>query len=133
MGYVGQEPEVRVLQSGTVVATFSLATTERFGGKGEKREERTEWHSVVAYAKVAEVVREHVNKGTPLYLEGRLQTRTWKNTKGDSMYKTEIVVSALRLLPDGSRNSAVSPRKVATQSTAGDFDDQMITDDDIPF
>ena len=102
IGNVGQDPEVRYLDnssSGNKVATFRLATTERYKDRnsGETRE-ITEWHSVVAWRNSADIVEKYVKKGTQLYVEGRLRTRSWDDQNGNKRYTTEIIADSLQLL-----------------------------------
>lgn len=121
LGYVGQDPKIVNATVG-VLATFSVATSYRKAGKdGKKGDEVTEWHHLVAFGRTAEIVRDYVSKGTAIYVEGNLQTRTWEKN-GEKRYATEIVVRELSLLgsmPGGARD--------------GSSDDPEITDDDIPF
>ena len=97
IGNVGQDPEVRYLDN--KVATFRLATTERYKDRnsGETRE-ITEWHSVVAWRNSADIVEKYVKKGTQLYVEGRLRTRSWDDQNGNKRYTTEIIADSLQLL-----------------------------------
>lgn len=93
IGHLGQDPEVRYMPSGNAVANISLATSESWRDKqtGEQRE-RTEWHRVVFFGKLAEIVGEYLRKGSQVYVEGRLQTRKWQDQSGQDKYTTEIVV-----------------------------------------
>ena len=99
LGNIGKDPEVKFLPSGSAVATFSIATSERFKDKGGEWQDRTEWHNLVAFGKVAEIIRDYVKKGAKLYVEGSLRTQSWDDkTSGQKRYKTEIVVNDLSLL-----------------------------------
>lgn len=99
IGHVGRDPEVRYTQNGTAVANFSIATSESWGGRdGGERQERTEWHNIVVWARQAEIAGEYVRKGRQLYVEGRLQTRDWVDPQGVKHYKTEIVSTRFLLL-----------------------------------
>lgn len=101
VGNVGQDPEVRYtgdVNNGTKVATLRLATTERFRGRDGNPQEHTEWHSVVVWRNQADVVEKYVKKGTQLYIEGRLRTRSWDDQNGNKRYVTEIVADTLQLL-----------------------------------
>lgn len=132
VGNVGKEPEVKYTPSGTAVAKFSLATSERHKDKSGEWQERTEWHSLAAWARTAEVVAEYVRKGSKLYIEGRLQTSSWDDKQsGEKRYRTEIVVSEMVMLgvdPSG-RPEANGTRKRAITEEQG----SVITDEDIPF
>ena len=99
VGNVGKDPEVRYSQSGTPVANFSLATNERFKDRNDEWQERTEWHSIVAWQRLAEIVGEYVAKGSKVYVEGKLQTTSWEDRQsGERKYRTEIVARDLLLL-----------------------------------
>jgi single-strand DNA-binding protein len=142
LGNVGKDPEIKATASGTVVATFSIATSERFKDKTGNWQDRTEWHNLVAYQRTAEIVRDYVKKGNKLYVEGRLQTSSWDDkTTGQKKYKTEIIVNDLSLLSgrgegDGS-SGGYSKSNTASFDQRGPSEDfsqsTEITDDDIPF
>jgi single-strand DNA-binding protein len=109
VGNVGQDPEVKYTASGVPVAKLSLATNERFKDKNEARQDRTEWHSVLAWQRLAEIVGEYVRKGSKLYIEGKLQTSSWEDKqRGERKYRTEIVARDIVLL--GSRDSGEEGR-----------------------
>jgi single-strand DNA-binding protein len=147
LGNVGKEPEFKMLPSGQGVANFSIATAERYKDKGGEWQERTEWHNLVAYAKLAEIVRDYVKKGSKLYIEGRITTRSWDDKEsGKKVYRTEIVIGDLSLLSgrgEGEGGGNYSRSNSSSSSTAS-FDNRQsgpddyahsaeITDDDIPF
>ena len=96
VGNLGQDPEVRYMPNGNAVANFSVATSETWKDKqtGENRD-RTEWHRVVVFGKLAEIAGEYVKKGTQVYLEGQLQTRKWQDQAGNDRYSTEVVINAV--------------------------------------
>ena len=96
IGNLGQDPEVRYMPNGNAVANFSVATSESWKDKqtGENRD-RTEWHRVVVFGKLAEIAGEYVKKGTQVYLEGQLQTRKWQDQAGNDRYSTEVVINAV--------------------------------------
>jgi single-strand DNA-binding protein len=99
VGNVGKDPEVRYSASGTPVANFSLATNEKFKDRHGEWQDRTEWHSVVAWKRLAEVVGEYVAKGSKVYVEGKIQTSSWEDRQsGERKYRTEIVARDLLLL-----------------------------------
>jgi single-strand DNA-binding protein len=144
LGNIGKDPEVKFLPSGMAVANFGLATSERFKDKGGEWQDRTEWHNVVAFGKVAEIIRDYVKKGAKLYVEGSLRTSSWEDKESkQKRYKTEIVVSDVTLLSgrsDGeSGGSSRSSGTVAfdQRGSAPPAEDYAhsaeITDDDIPF
>jgi len=126
MGNVGDEPELRFTPSGTQVANFSLATHEAWNHPAGERQERTEWHRLVAWAEKADRVAQHVHQGSKLYVEGKLQTRSWEDKSGQKRHVTEIVVNQIEFLdrrPDdpGPEGEVVS----ASGPTQEDFDDNL--------
>ena len=142
VGNVGKDPEVKFLPSGSAVANFTLATSERFKDKSGEFQERTEWHNLVAYQRLAEIIRDYVKKGSKLYIEGRIQTRSWDDQQsGQKKYRTEIVVNDLVLLSGrGEGDSGGYSRSASSsydQRQPAQADDLVqsteITDDDIPF
>lgn len=106
IGNLGKDPEVRYTASGTAVASFSLATSEKFKNKDEEWEERTEWHNVTLWGRLAEIAGEYLGKGKTVYIEGRLQTRKWQDKEGKDRYTTEIVGEKMQMLSrkDGSNH-----------------------------
>ncbi|EDE1984293.1 single-stranded DNA-binding protein [Salmonella enterica subsp. enterica serovar London] len=151
VGNLGQDPEVRYMPNGGAVVNLSLATSDTWTDKqtGDKKE-RTEWHRVVLYGKLAEIASEYLRKGSQVYIEGALRTRKWTDQSGVEKYTTEVVVSqsgTMQML--GGRNSAGSgqqqggwgqPQQPATPSHSGTPPQQhpaneppMDFDDDIPF
>lgn len=102
IGNLGADPEVRYTQSGTAVANFNLATTETWTQDGNKQE-KTEWHRVVAFGRLGEICGEYLSKGSKVYIEGRIQTRQWEDRDGNKRYTTEIVAREMKMLtPKGS-------------------------------
>jgi single-strand DNA-binding protein len=149
LGNVGKDPEIRTTQGGTIVATFSIATSDRQKDGQGNWQDKTEWHNLVAFQKTAEIVRDYVKKGHKLYIEGKLTTRSWDDKEsGQKKYKTEIIVNDLSLLSgreDGGASGGSYAQRGATGNTAS-FDQRSsgpaaddyahsteITDDDIPF
>ena len=112
IGNVGRDPEVRYLdgQSGNAkVATFTLATTERYRGRNGETRENTEWHNIVAWRSTADVVERFVKKGTQVYIEGRIRTRSWDDQNGNKRYTTEIIADNLQLLGKKTDNPGAQP------------------------
>jgi single-strand DNA-binding protein len=104
VGNVGQDPEVKYTAGGVLVAKLSLATNERFKDRNNAWQDRTEWHTVVAWQRLAEIVGEYVRKASKLYIEGKLQTSSWEDKQsGERKYRTEIVARDIVLL--GSRDN----------------------------
>jgi single-strand DNA-binding protein len=139
LGNVGKDPEIASTNGGTLVAKISLATSERFKDKQGEWQGRTEWHNLVAYARGAEILRDYVHKGSKLYVEGRLTTRSWDDKEsGKKIYRTEIVIGDISLLSDNGRSGKAAseqrpPRDERHDDGAGDFDGLGISDQDIPF
>lgn len=146
LGNVGKDPEIRSTAGGTMVANFGLATTDRTKDAQGNWQDRTEWHNIVAYGRLAEIVRDYVKKGHKLFIEGRLNTRNWedKEHSGRKVYRTEIIVNDLSLL-SGRDESGPSAGGYSRQSNSASFDQRPpaaqedyaqsaeISDDDIPF
>ncbi|MDR3088937.1 MAG: single-stranded DNA-binding protein [Desulfobulbaceae bacterium] len=112
IGNLGADPEVRYTQSGTAVASFNVATTERWKGQDGQMQEQTEWHRIVAWAKLAEICGEYLHKGSKVYIEGKIQTRKWQDKEGADRYTTEIVARDMKMLTpkggEGGRQSSGS-------------------------
>ena len=103
IGNLGADPEIRYTQSGTQVATFNIATTERWKDQEGQMQEKTEWHRIVAWARLAEICGEYLNKGSRVYVEGRIQTQKWQDQSGNDRYTTEIVAREMKMLtPKGA-------------------------------
>ena len=139
IGNLGGDPTVRFTPTGTAVANFNIATTERFTNKSGEKEERTEWHRIVAWGKLAEICQQYLKKGKQVYIEGRLQTRQWEDQQGQKRTSTEIVANNMQMLGragdapvgdfgGGSQDysSEPAPQTAPAGSTAAD-------DDDLPF
>jgi single-strand DNA-binding protein len=106
VGRLGQNPEVRYTPSGAAVANFSVATNESWTDKSGQKQERTEWHKVVVWGKLAELCSQYLTKGRQCYLEGRLQTRQWQDKDGQTKYTTEIQAQTVQFLGGGAREGA---------------------------
>ena len=145
LGNVGKDPEIRSTAGGTMVANLTLATSDRQKDAQGNWQDRTEWHNLVAFTRTAEIVRDYVKKGSKLYIEGKIQTRSWDDKEsGQKRYKTEILVNELVLLT-GREEGGGSSRAAASSSSASGFDQRpssghddyaqstQISDDDIPF
>lgn len=105
VGNLGRDPEVRFMPNGEAVCNFSIATTDSWKDKAGAKQERTEWHNIVMYRKLAEIAGEYLKKGRPVYVEGRLQTRKWEKD-GVTRYTTEIIADQMQML--GGRDGASS-------------------------
>jgi single-strand DNA-binding protein len=131
IGNLGKDPEVRYTASGQAVASFNLATSEKFKNKNGEQEERTEWHRVTLWSRLAEIAGEYLSKGKTVYIEGRLQTREYEKD-GIKRYTTEIVGEKMQMLsPKGERSGGDS--SPASRSGAGSYEEPPFQDDDIPF
>jgi single-strand DNA-binding protein len=135
VGNAGQDPEVKYTPSGTPVAKFSLATNERFKDRNDEWQERTEWHNVVAWQRLAEIVGEYVNKGTRLYVEGKLQTSRWDDRQsGSKRYRTEIVAREIVLLGSHENGDDGHGQDRERQDSDNAYSPSSeITDEQIPF
>jgi single-strand DNA-binding protein len=131
VGNLGRDPEIRYLPSGQTVASFSVATTERFKGRDGQMKDQTEWHNVVVYGKQAETCGQYLKKGRQVYIEGRLTTRQWEAKDGSGKRsRTEIVAQRVQFL--GGRGGA--PAEEAQEFGAGAGEEPVPMDDeDIPF
>jgi single-strand DNA-binding protein len=98
IGRLGANPEIRYTSGGQGVANFNLATSENWTDKGGQKQERTEWHRIVAWGKLAELANQYLQKGRQVYVEGRLQTRSWEDKEGQKRYTTEIVANTIQFL-----------------------------------
>ena len=98
VGNLGRDPEVRFMPNGEAVCNFSIATTDSWKDKSGAKQERTEWHNIVMYRKLAEIAGEYLKKGRPVYVEGRLQTRKWQTKEGQDRYTTEIIADQMQML-----------------------------------
>lgn len=116
IGNVGKDPDVRHLQGGTVTATITLATSERYRDRNGEAHENTEWHTVVAWRQTAEFVENYVKKGSLLYVEGKIRTRSWEDRDGVKRYATEIQADTIQLL--GNRQTEESQVTNAAASVA---------------
>ena len=132
VGNLGRDPELRSTPSGQPVATFSLATSRKWRDKEGNRQEQTEWHQIVCWGRQAEVAGEYLTKGKQIYVEGRLQTRSWDDrNSGEKRYKTEVVCDNFQML--GSRGDSGGGYRPAAAPEAGGDLGAPPEDDDIPF
>jgi single-strand DNA-binding protein len=137
VGNVGRDPELRYTQSGQPVASFSIATNERFKDRDGNWKDRTEWHRIVAWARLAEICGEYLKKGSPVYIEGRIQTRDWEDKEGNKRQTTEIVALTMQML--GRRGEGGGPTMGGDDQSRAAGDDPLSqapsggADDEIPF
>jgi len=122
LGNVGKNPEVRAAPSGSTIANLSIATTDRYKDKAGEWKESTDWHNIASFGKLAEIVRDYVHKGSPLYVEGRLRTRSYEKD-GQKQYRTEVIADNIVLLGSGK------PSERAVEAV----EQEAEQDDPIPF
>ncbi|MEI7844035.1 MAG: single-stranded DNA-binding protein [Gallionellaceae bacterium] len=145
VGRLGKDPETRYMTNGEAVTNVSLATSENYKDKSGEKQERTEWHNLVFYRRLAEIAGEYLKKGSMIYAEGRIQTRKWQDKEGKDRYTTEIIVNEMTMLGGKSGSgsfevvenqsaaparSAPAAKSAAAPASKGNFDN---FDDDIPF
>ena len=145
IGRLGKDPETRYMTSGEAVTNCTLATSENWKDKSGEKQEKTEWHNLVFYRRLAEIAGEYLKKGSQIYVEGKLQTRKWQDKEGQDRYTTEIVVNEMTMLggksgggsfevvenkPAAAARSAPAAKPAAAPAAKGSFDN---FDDDIPF
>ena len=150
VGNLGKDPELRYTPSGTAVATFSLATTERYKDRDGQKQEKTEWHNIVAWRQLAEICGKFLHKGKQIYIEGKIQTRSYDDRDGNKRYITEIVVDQMQMLGSkddgqqggggyGGQQDSGSAQRGGQQKSGGgaskdDFEEPAFNpDDEIPF
>ena len=134
IGNLGKDPEVRYTAAGTAVASFSLATSEKFKNKNGEWEERTEWHNITLWARLAEIAGEYLAKGKTVYIEGRLQTRKWQDRDGKDRYTTEIVGEKMQMLSGKGEGGGRQGGRTENHARSRRYEEPVFNpDDDIPF
>lgn len=145
VGRLGQNPEIRYTPSGAAVANFSIATSESWTDKSNQKQEKTEWHRIVAWSKLAELCSQYLTKGRQVYVEGRLQTRQWQDKDGQTRYTTEIQAQTIQFLgaaqgagANQGESRAMNDAPMGAQAgmsagAAPQFAESSFTEDDIPF
>jgi single-strand DNA-binding protein len=128
LGNLGADPELRYTPTGQAVTSFSLATTEKYKDKSGAAQSRTEWHNVVCWGRLAEIAKDYLKKGSPVYIEGRIQYRSYDDKDGIKRYRTEIVATGLQLL--GSRPGGESKPAEAPDTSEPTM---PVEEDDLPF
>ena len=108
IGRLGQDPEIRYTQSGSAVANATIATNDYWTDKQGEKQERTEWHSLVMWGRLADLAQSYLKKGSQVYVEGRIQTRDWEDDQGQKHYKTEVVVTTMQFLDSKISDNSVS-------------------------
>ena len=148
IGRLGNDPELRRTTNGTSVASFSLATTERWNNKNGETQDRTEWHNIVTWGKLADLTGQYLKKGRSVYIEGKIATRSWDDNEGKRRYKTEIIANQMQFLgssssnetnnemqpyPNSVENSNTNTSVSESTSTSNSNYDTDIVEDDLPF
>ncbi len=128
VGTLGRDPELRYMSTGDAVANLSVATSESWKDKSGNKNEKTEWHRIVIFGKLAEVAGQYLSKGSKAYFEGKLQTRKWQDESGTDRYATEIVAFQMQMLGDkteqqNTKKSSNKNNKQHKQTTIDDYDD----------
>lgn len=132
IGNVGKDPEIRHLDSGVAVASFPLATSETYRNKDNQKVTNTEWHNIVVWRGLADVAEKYVKKGNPLYIEGKIRTRSWDDKDGNKRYTTEIVADNMQMLGSKQSNEAAAAAAPETISTEK-IENTPSEEDDLPF
>ena len=134
VGRLGKDPEIRSIPSGTTVAKFSLATDDRYTDKSGEKQERTEWHNIVAWGKLAEICGQYLRKGKLVYIEGSIRTDSWEDKEsGQKRYRTEIVAREMKMLDrkrDSDEGGGYGARRPAAATAGAPSTDD---DDEVPF
>ena len=145
IGHLGKDPEVRYMPSGEAVANVTLATSETWKDKNGEKQEKTEWHNIVFFKRLAEIAGEYLKKGSQIYVEGRITTEKWQDKEGKDRYTTKIVANEMKMLdkkssggsfevvenkPAASTSGSAAGTAKAAPAAKGSFDN---FDDDIPF
>ena len=146
LGRLGANPEIRYTPSGAPVANFNIATSESWNDKGGQKQERTEWHRIVVWNKLAELCNQYLAKGRQAYIEGRLQTRQWDDKDGNKRYTTEVIATTVQFLggPNqsagagagagaGANDYAAAPAASGSGGAAPEMADSSFSEDEIPF
>ena len=141
VGNLGKDPEVRHLENGTAVANFPIATSESYKDKQGNRVDQTEWHNIVVWRKLAEIAESYLKKGSQIYLEGKLRTRSWEDPQGNKRYTTEVVADTFTMLGrkddnnQGGGNTGANAynQPANTPSTSNAANNSVQEEDDLPF
>lgn len=130
VGNLGKDPEIRHLENGTAVANFAIATSESYKDKEGNRIDQTEWHNIVVWRKLAEIAESYLKKGSQIYLEGKLRTRSWEDQQGNKKYTTEVVADTFTMLGKKDDNKHPIPSNQKNTSTQ---QEKIEEEDDLPF
>lgn len=135
IGKLGSDPEKKITQNGNSVVTVSLATSERFKDKSGNRQEKTEWHRIVLWNQMAELISQYCKKGSQIYVEGKLQTNEWQDKDGNKRYTTEIQAGQMQFLdpPQGQNQGQPKPEQPPGGNPANGPSGNDFIEDDVPF
>jgi single-strand DNA-binding protein len=142
VGHLGKDPEVRAISTDRKVANFSLATTESYKNKSGERVDQTEWHNIVFYGPIADVIERYLKKGSQIYVEGKIRSRSYDDKDGIKRYVTEIIGDSMNMLggrsgnsdsPGASSSTSSSSATSPAMESAGSFEPQTSGADDLPF
>jgi single-strand DNA-binding protein len=125
VGQLGKDPETRHSAGGGAICNFSMATSEKYKDRDGQQVEKTEWHSIVIFGKLAEIAGEYLKKGSQVYIEGKIQTRKWQDKDGKDRYTTEIVANEMQML-GGKQDAAPKTGKQQAPAAADSFEDSEI-------
>ena len=128
VGRLGKDPEIKYTPNGTAIANFTMATSENYKDKDGQKQEKTEWHRIVAFGKLAEICGEYLVKGKQVYIEGRIQTRSWDDKDANKKYMTEIVANTMQML--GKVDDTASPATVGESNVVSE---SSPVEEDVPF
>ena len=130
IGRLGADPEVRYTPDGAMVTSFRLATDEQWKDKAGEKVQKTEWHRIVTFGKLAEICGNYLSKGKMVFVEGRIQTRSWEDKEGNKRYTTEIIASDMRMLDSKGTGKSQDTHADVTPSSPGG---EPLPEDDVPF
>lgn len=127
IGNMGDDPDMRYTAGGSAVCNFTLATNESWKDKDGNKQQKSEWHRVVMFGKLAEIAGQYLKKGSAVYVEGKLQTRKWQDKDGKDRYTTEIIADEMKMLGGGGEKPQEKPEKTGRQQhyEKADFDDDL--------
>lgn len=134
IGYLGADPEIRYTHDGAMVTNFKMATSEKWKDKNGDKQEKTEWHRIVTFKKLAEICGEYLRKGALVYIEGKIQTRSWEDKEGVKRYTTEIVANDMKMLGGSKRDDGGQGQGHQSGSQQhGGWGGGALPEDDVPF
>ena len=135
VGRLGKDPEIKSIPSGTTLAKFSIATDEKFTDRNGEKQERTEWHNIVAWGKLGEICGQYLKKGKLVYIEGSLRTDSWEDKEsGQKKYRTEVIASTMQMLDKRSDDEGGGGSYSGSKKSSGSSSSpQMEDDEEVPF